>query len=158
MDSENEIKNDSQARIAVLRELIREGVAYNQEDLCKALKQKKFEVTQSTVSRDLRRIGAIKATNKDGEIVYKLSDDLQTTLPLTVSHSLGGLLMGLHANESMIVLHTAPGSASLVARHLDSMRVELGLIGTLAGDDTIFVAPASAKKIPSLMKRIKDEF
>lgn len=154
----SDIKNDSQARMGALRELIREGEAYTQDDLCKALKQKKFDVTQSTISRDLRRIGAIKSVNRDGEIVYKLPEEHQKTLPLTVSHSLGGLLLGIEANESLIVLHTAPSSASLVARHLDSMRAELGILGTIAGDDAIFVAPASAKKIPQLMKLIKEEF
>ncbi len=158
MQQEFDIKNDAHSRLVVLRELIREGSANNQEDLCKALKHKKFAVTQSTISRDLRRIGAIKIINKEGQTVYKLPDDHQATLPPTVSHSLGGLLMGLHSNESIIVLHTAPGSASLVARHLDSMRAELGIMGTIAGDDAIFVAPISAKKIPSLIKRIKDEF
>ena len=151
-------RNDSQERLMVLRELIREGSAYNQEDLCKLLKQKKFTVTQSTISRDLRRIGAVKIINKEGLTVYKLPDEHQMTLPLHVSHSLGGLLMGIEANESLIVLHTAPSSASLVARHLDSMRSELGILGTIAGDDAIFIAPISAKTIPALIKRIKEEF
>lgn len=158
MNESTELKNDSQARLSALRNLIREGEANTQEDLCKALKQKKFHVTQSTISRDLRRIGAMKTTNKDGETIYILSDDHHMSLPLNVSHSLGGLLVAIEANESMIILHTAPSSASLVARHLDSQRAELGILGTIAGDDTIFVAPASAKKIPALMKRIKDEF
>ncbi|MGZ3691972.1 MAG: arginine repressor [Pseudobdellovibrio sp.] len=158
METVSDLRNDSQARQAALRELIREGNAYNQEELCQALRQKKFDVTQSTVSRDLRRIGAIKTINKDGETIYKLPDDHQVTLPLTVSHSLGGLLLGIQGNESLIVLHTAPGSASLVARHLDSMRNELGILGTIAGDDAIFIAPLTAKKIPALIKRIKEEF
>lgn len=157
-ENKNELKNDSQERLMILRELIREGTGYNQEDFCKMLKQKKFDVTQSTISRDLRRIGAVKTTNKEGQIVYMLPEEHQLTLPLNVSHSLGGLLMGIQANESLIVLHTAPSSASLVARHLDSLREELGIMGTVAGDDTIFIAPTSAKKIPALIKRIKDEF
>ncbi|MEQ1722816.1 MAG: arginine repressor [Pseudobdellovibrio sp.] len=150
-----DLKNDSQARVNTLRDLIREGVACTQDELCKALKHKKYSVTQSTVSRDLRRIGAIKATNKEGKIIYKLPDELQTALPLTVSHTLGGLLIDIQANESMIVVHTAPGSASLVARHLDSSRAELGIMGTIAGDDAIFIAPISAKKIPAIIKKIK---
>lgn len=158
MESTDDLRNDSQERLMALRELIRAGAANNQEDLCKVLKLKKFKVTQSTISRDLRRIGAIKTINKEGQTVYKLPDDHQMTLPLNVSHSLGGLLMGIQSNESLIVLHTAPSSASLVARHLDSMRSELGIMGTVAGDDTIFIAPASEKKIPALIKRIKEEF
>lgn len=158
MSVTSEIKNESSTRLLALRDLIRDGEAYTQDDLCRVLKQKKFTVTQSTISRDLRRIGAVKAINKDGDTVYKLPDAPQMNLPLKVSHSLGGLLMGIEANESMIVLHTSPSSASLVARHLDSMREELGILGTIAGDDAIFIAPVSAKKISSIMKRIKDEF
>lgn len=157
MKSEND-KNDSDARLAVLRELIREGTAYTQEDFCKALKQRKFDVTQSTVSRDLRRIGAMKTINKDGETVYRLPDEHQAALPPQVSQRLGGLLVEITSNENLIVLHTAPGSASLVARHIDNMRAELGVLGTIAGDDTIFIAPESTKKISALMKSIKEEF
>lgn len=151
-------KNESQARLTVLRDLIREEIANTQENICKVLKQKKFDVTQSTISRDLRRIGAVKTTNKLGQTVYKLPSEHASTLPLTVSHSLGGLLIAIESNENLIVLHTAPSSASLVARHLDSMRSELGILGTIAGDDAIFIAPASVKKIPALIKRIKTEF
>lgn len=158
MELENTLRNDSQARINTLRELIREGVASNQEEFCKALKLKKFAVTQSTVSRDLRRIGAIKMVNKDGEIVYRLPEEQTNFLPPVVSQRLGGLLTNIQANENTIVVHTTPGSASLVARHIDNMRTELGVLGTIAGDDTIFVCPAQAKKIPFVIKKIKNEF
>lgn len=157
MDSKLELKTDAEARLEVLQQLLREGSASTQDELCRALKQKKFKVTQSTISRDLRRIGAIKTTNSDGETVYTLSG-ASVVLPPPVSHSLGHLILDIKANESMIVVHTSPGSASLVARHLDSMRAYLGTLGTIAGDDTIFIAPASAKQIPSLIKKIKEEF
>ena len=157
MDSKSDLKNESQNRLAVLSQLIREGKASNQEDLAKALKQKKFHVTQSTISRDLRRIGAVKTFTSDGDIIYKLPDD-PTILPPTVSHALGNMLIDIQYNESMIVLHTTPGSASLVARHFDSMRASLGILGTIAGDDTIFIAPASVKGMATLIKKIKEEF
>jgi transcriptional regulator of arginine metabolism len=157
VDSSNDLKSESQARLQVLRELLREGQASTQEDLGKALRQKKYDVTQSTISRDLRRIGAIKTNNAEGQVVYKLPEE-QFSLPLNVSHNLGGLLMDVQGNDSMIVLHTSPGSASLVARHIDSMRANLGILGTIAGDDTIFIAPVSTKRIPSLIKKIKEEF
>jgi transcriptional regulator of arginine metabolism len=157
METRTELKSDSQLRIDVLRGFLREGTASTQDDLCKALRQKKFDVTQSTVSRDLRRIGAIKTTDSEGQTVYRLPDE-NHVLPATVSHSLGGLLIDIQANENMIVLHTAPGSASLVARHLDSMRSSLGILGTLAGDDTIFIAPASSRHIGALIRKVKEEF
>ncbi len=149
--------NDTQERLAVLRLLIREGEASTQEELCDALRRKKFDVTQSTVSRDLRRIGAIKTTNAQSEVVYVMPED-HLGARTRVSTSLDGLLTEILANENTIVLHTTPGSASLVARHLDSMRSDLGVLGTIAGDDTIFVIPESARKISSVIKKIKDEF
>lgn len=151
-------KNDSKERLMVLRQLIRGGTASTQEELCEALMKEDFDVTQSTVSRDLRRIGAMKTTNSEGEIIYRLPEYNQGLPPHVVNHSLDGLLTDVQANENMIVLHTTPGSASLVARHLDSLRTNLGIIGTLAGDDTIFIVPVSVKKISNVVQKIKEEF
>lgn len=157
MSSPADFKNELQERLSVLRQLIREGEASTQEDLCDALNKKKFDITQSTVSRDLRRIGAIRTTNADGEIIYKMPEDHQP-LPPSVMVSLDGFITDIDYNESMIVIHTTAGSASLIARHLDSQKNELGVLGTLAGDDTIFIVPVSVKKISAVIQNIKNEF
>ncbi len=157
MGTPAENKKETQERQQVLRELIREGEASTQEDLCEALRRKKYDVTQSTVSRDLRRIGAVKTTNAEGEIVYVMPEDHQLLAP-RVHHSLEGLVTEIDANETLIVLHTTPGSASLVARHIDTLRSGLGVLGTIAGDDTILVVPETVKKIPALSRRIREEF
>ena len=57
----------------------------------------------------------------------------------------------------MIVVHTSPGSASLVARHLDAQLNDL-IIGTIAGDDAIFVAPANIKTIDKTLAAIQESF
>ncbi|MBK9323501.1 MAG: ArgR family transcriptional regulator [Bdellovibrionaceae bacterium] len=156
MQLNHEVKNDSQERLSILRQLIREGASSTQEDLVKALKRKKFDVNQSTISRDLRRIGAIKATNTNGEIVYRLSEEVPSpSQPL--GPSLAGLLIDIQANENLIVMQTTPGSASLMARHIDSHKDSLGVLGTIAGDDAVFIAPISTKQIPSVMKKIREE-
>lgn len=149
-------RNETQERQMVLRQLIREGEASTQEELCASLRKKDYDVTQSTVSRDLRRIGAIKVTNSEGEIVYRLPEDHSTSTRI-LNNDLGGLLMEIQSNESMIVLHTTPGSASLVARSLDAVRSQIGILGTIAGDDAIFVVPATTKKIGAVIKKIKEE-
>jgi transcriptional regulator of arginine metabolism len=156
MDLRPEARSDFQLRLEALRRLLREGEANTQEDLCKALFEKKFDVTQSTISRDLRRIGAIKATDSEGQTVYRLPDE-HYGLPSIVSHNLGGLLIDIQSNESMIVLHTSPGSASLVARQLDNLRSSIGILGTIAGDDTIFIAPISTRKMGAIIKKIREE-
>jgi transcriptional regulator of arginine metabolism len=155
MDLKKVGKSDFQLRLDVLRELLRDGDSRTQEDLCEALRKKRFDVTQSTVSRDLRKVGAVKTTDSNGQTIYRLPEEMHIRPP-TVSHNLGGLLIDIEANESMIVLHTSPGSASLVARHLDSMRSSLDILGTIAGDDTIFIAPTSSRLIKSIIKRIYD--
>lgn len=154
--SEQVSGNETQARLKSLKELIREGEPSTQDELVKALRKRDFDVTQSTVSRDLRRIGAVRSTNIDGDIVYLLADE-QKVLPPEVSEDLGVLVSDIDANESMIVMHTTAGAASLVARYLDSMRSYLEILGTLAGDDTIFIVPESTKKISKVMKMIKEE-
>ena len=154
---EGPVKSESQKRLLVLRQLIREGEASTQEELCLALRKKKFDVTQSTVSRDLRRIGAIKTTNAEDEIIYKLPEDHRMATR-RVEHDLTGLVVDVQSNENMIVIHTTPGSASLVATHLDSIREGLGILGTISGDDAIFVVPISVKKIASVIEKIKDEY
>lgn len=114
-----------------------------------------FEVTQSTISRDLRKIGAIKAVDASGSTVYRLAEDLGAG-PTVSQRSLKGHLVDIQHNGSMIVLHTTVGSASMVARHLDTIKPD-GVMGTLAGDDTIFVAPTSLKKIDAIVRTLTEE-
>lgn len=153
----SERSSETQERLMVLRALIREGEASTQEELCSALRRKKYDVTQSTVSRDLRRIGAVKATNAEGEIIYLLPEQHRVQIPRP-THDVSKLVVEIRSNESVIVIHTTPGSASLIAADLDRMRDTLGILGTLSGDDTIFVAPVSTKKIEKVEQRIKDEY
>lgn len=146
----------ARARLEALKKLLLEGSGGTQEELVEALLRKKFSVTQSTISRDLRRLGAIKVNTPEGKTVYRLSQE-QLSLPISNSNGLRDLLVSIDHNDAMIVIHTSPGSASLVARHLDMMKQTLGLLGTIAGDDTIFVAPAKSKKIQSTVDAIIEE-
>ncbi len=150
--------SEARARLETLKELLRQGESSTQEELCDALRRKKFDVTQSTISRDLRRLGAIKVPTPDGETSYKLPDE-QISLPVEISSGLKGLLKEIHHNGSMIVIHTTTGSAGLVAHHLDMVKPR-GILGTIAGDDTIFVAPASTstKEIQATLEEIVAEF
>lgn len=145
---------DSRARLNALRKLLVEGEISTQEELAEELARQKYQVTQSTISRDLRKLGAIKTFDPAGQIVYRLPDDVM--MPSVSKAGLKGLLIDIQHNGIMIVIHTTIGSASLVARHLDQVKPE-GIIGTMAGDDTIFVAPASIKKIEQTVKAIMEE-
>ena len=143
-------------RVNALRKLLEDGEISTQEELVEELRAQGFVVTQSTISRDLSRLQAVKTRDNSGRIVYRMSDDLPSNSPLPVT-DLKGLITSVEHNGYMIVIHTSPGSASLLARQLDQNRPE-GILGTIAGDDTIFVAPASAKVINKTIAAILGEF
>ena len=133
-------------RLQILKEILFEGSASTQDEIREALVKRKFPVTQSTVSRDLKRIGAIKTLDAEGRTVYRLGEDFTNApVPATFANSMKELVTDVTSNGMMIVVHTSPGSASLVARHIDSSMTG-DVRGPIAGEDTIFVAPADVKR------------
>ncbi|MEZ0392760.1 MAG: arginine repressor [Pseudobdellovibrionaceae bacterium] len=145
---------DPKQRQQLLRQLLIEGKSSTQEELADDLRRHNFDITQSTISRDLRKIGAIKTINSTGETVYRLSAEASSS-PALPSSSLKHLLLDIRHNGSLIVIHTSVGSASLVAAHFDRAKIG-GILGTIAGDDTIFVAPASPAQIEGIIREIRD--
>ena len=154
--STSESRSDAKDRLSALRGLLLEGKLSTQEELREELVRLKFDVTQSTVSRDLRRIGAIKVSDAEGRTIYRLAEESASPpVPAQMANSLRDLVLSIEENGFMIVVNTTPGSASLVARHLDSRR-DGNIMGTIAGDDTIFVAPGKGIKTTRLVQEIED--
>ncbi|MBY0516891.1 MAG: hypothetical protein K2P81_08290 [Bacteriovoracaceae bacterium] len=147
--------NPSQTRFAILRKLLAEGLASTQDEIREALEAAGHEVTQSTVSRDLRKLEAVKAIDSKGRTIYRLAEDSGAVI--TANGSLLDMILSVVHNETMIVMHTTPGSASLVARHLDHVRPG-GILGTIAGDDTIFIAPPKSSTIKKTIQDITESF
>lgn len=142
-------------RIEVIKELLALSEISTQEELAAELERRGYAATQSTISRELRKVGAIKAINASGDIVYRLPQQVMAIPTAIPTQRLSDMLMDIQHNGMLIVLHTTPGSASLVARYLDETKPE-GILGTIAGDDTIFVAPASARKIEATVAAITE--
>lgn len=153
----SKIASEPVQRLHLLRRLLEAGEIGTQEELVEELRRQKYTVTQSTISRDLRRLGAIKTVDQDGQTVYRLPDDPGIGAAMPPTSGLRNLLLNIQHNGALIVIHTTPGSASLVARQLDQTRPE-GMLGTLAGDDTIFVAPASQRMIEKTIQAIVAQF
>jgi transcriptional regulator of arginine metabolism len=143
-----------QSRLQALKALLEEAKTSTQDELREELERLKFSVTQSTISRDLRRIGAIRTIDSQGRVVYRLMPSENAPLPVGTGNSLQSLVHNIKSNGSIIVITTLPGSASLIARHLDHIK-PAGILGTIAGDDTIFVAPSSVTKIMSTIRSIE---
>lgn len=141
-------------RLQSLRRLLSAGENSTQEELRDDLEEEGFDVNQSTISRDLRKIGAIKTIDQKGRTVYRLTEGSSEK---NFGSSVPELILSIQHNDSIIVIETTPGSASLVARHLD-LRKPPGILGTIAGDDTIFVAPIKVKNINQTIEAIKQSF
>jgi transcriptional regulator of arginine metabolism len=133
-------------RREAIADLIRSRPLGSQEDLADALAKLGFTATQATVSRDLEQLGAVKV-RREGRLSYALADaPSQANGPTTLATVLRDWSRSIVAAGNLIVIKTPPGSAHLVGATLDGADLS-GVVGTICGDDTIFVAtrgPAQA--------------
>jgi transcriptional regulator of arginine metabolism len=145
-------KHPSSSLISALRALLLNDKVGTQEEIKTALAQQGFSLNQSKISRLLRKISAIKTTNDKGHIIYALPRE--PALPSAQS-SVAQLIVDIVANETLIIIHTNPGSAPLIGGLLDHQTQELEILGTVAGDDTLFVVPKSIARIDTTLKAVK---
>lgn len=128
----------------------------SQSDIVEQLKALGFSnVSQSKVSRMLTKFGAVRTRNALGEMVYCLPPELG--MP-TAKSPLKQLVYDVTHNSVMVVIRTSPGAAQLIARLLDSLGKKDGVLGTIAGDDTIFIAPADISKIDEVCRYVEELF
>ena len=134
-------KRDRQQQIL---SLIRAKPIGTQEDLRALLERAGMTATQSSVSRDLEELGVVKHHG-------------HYTLPRTNGVATRGLLSLDQAGDSLIIAHTVPGLASAVAVEIDAAAIA-EIVGTIAGEDTIFIAVRDVKSQRAAIKEIWDLF
>lgn len=138
------------------KSLLKKERLSSQGEIVEALQQAGFHnINQSKVSRMLSKSGAVRTRNAKREMVYCLPAELG--IPTTTS-PLKNLVVDIDHNESLIVIRTSPGAAQLIARLLDSIGKAEGILGTIAGDDTIFITPVNCKEIASTFNVVKKLF
>ncbi len=135
-------------------ELIRDNDIETQDKLVEMLNDEGFNVTQATISRDLRELRLTKVASENGGQKYALlhSDDVQVSERLARVFRDGVISMDYAQN--IIVIKTLNGMAMAVAAALDSMG-NSEVMGTIAGDDTIFCVVKTEQKAIKLMERLK---
>jgi transcriptional regulator of arginine metabolism len=129
---------DRRKRHLKILELISTRAIRTQEDLAVALAAEGWEVTQSSVSRDITALRLIKANG-----VYRRPSPAATPADPDERRIADGVLTIEPAGEALIVLHTPPGEENRVAVALDRLAWP-DVVGTIAGDDTIFLAVKDA--------------
>jgi transcriptional regulator of arginine metabolism len=103
----------------------------------------------------LSKFGAVRTRNAKQEMVYCLPAEMGVP---TAKSPLRQLVIDIMHNEMMIIIRTSPGAAQLIARLLDSLGTADGVLGTIAGDDTIFIAPAKISEIDVTLEKVKTLF
>ena len=133
------IKKD---RLEALRMIISSRELGSQDELLEALKEEGFQLTQATLSRDLKQLKVAKAATMRGNYVYVLPNDTmykRVTTPRTL-HEMMQVpgFQSIHFSGNMGVIKTRPGYASSIAYNIDNNHIN-EILGTIAGDDTIFI-------------------
>ena len=143
------------ARQQAIADVVRDRRLRTQRELVTALKDKGFRVTQATVSRDIGEMGLVKV-RVEGARVYALPS-VAAAVELGGEQRLRQLLSDLpidvRASGSMLVIRAVPGTAHAIAAALD--RAEWNdVLGTIAGDDTLFVACTDEAGLRRVRKRL----
>lgn len=130
------------SRLDALRMIISSREMGSQEELLQALHKEGFELTQATLSRDLKQLKVAKAASMSGNYVYVLPNQtmykrVSTPVQIREMMTVPGFI-SIQFSGNMAVIKTRPGYASSIAYNIDSSNIPI-IIGTIAGDDTIFM-------------------
>lgn len=135
--------------------LITEYDIGTQEELAYRLGNAGFEVTQATISRDIRELKLSKVSTKDRGQKYAAFHREEGVLDSKYSRVLKEGLSSIGRAESLVVVRTVAGMAMAVAAALDAMKMD-EIVGTIAGDDTIMMAVRTKEDTGLVMKKIEE--
>lgn len=139
-------------RHQLIRQIIEVQNIETQEDLARALLEHGYNVTQATVSRDIKEMMLVKVPNVRGGYSYAFPRERAHVLtPEKLERTLRDSVLNVRMGGNLVVLHTLPGTAQGVAFVIDSMKWP-GVLGTVAGDDTIFTAVDRPENAPEFIR------
>ena len=142
-------------RHARIKDILQNAVIETQEDLAEALREQHIEVTQATVSRDIKELMLIKVPTGDGR--YRYAYPMEKNLVFSknrMSRMFQDSVIGLDYSENIIVVKTLPGTANAVASTLDYAKWP-EIIGTVAGDDNILVVIKPIEAVEQIIKKLE---
>lgn len=125
-----------------------------QEELIDMLRSEGFNVTQATVSRDIRELKLTKVTAENGKYKYVLPGVKKAMAQSHVFSTISASVISVECAMNIVVIKTYPGMAPAVAAGLDSHSIG-GVVGCIAGDDTIFVAVDSIENANNAKREIR---
>lgn len=138
-----------------LLKILHQGHASTQQEFVAALRDAGHDVTQATVSRDLHELGAIKIRVGD-QVAYRFPDQLRSAAaPVddrTLLRELASYAIDVRVAGTLVIVITLPGHAAAIARAIDLSSPD-GVVGTIAGDDTVFAATPDVAAARAIARR-----
>lgn len=135
----------------LIRRILQEQDVASQDDLARILAERGVPSTQATLSRDLRDLNIVRRMGPDGRPVYRA--DRNSVYLEALRRVVGMEVLSVAHNGGMVVVRTLAGRAEGVAGFLDNSGQD-NILGTVAGDDTVFVAPRDTSRIQQLVDDI----
>ena len=145
------------AREQAISEIVDDGVVSNQTTLVDLLRERGFEVTQATVSRDIKRLGLIKRPARHGGYRYAAPGTASPSAQRTqrqLRSACEEFVTKIEIGHSILVLKTLNGRANAVAVALDECHLP-EVVGTLAGDDTILIVARDGRDRGKLIQMLE---
>ena len=140
-------------RHAMILNLIETTNVETQEELADMLKQRGICVTQATMSRDIKELRLIKVLAENGGYKYATVDKAEAGMKERFVRIFGDSVVGINTSANLVIVKTLSGSANAAAEAVDSMHWN-DIVGTMAGDNTIFIAARDEKAVPDIVKRL----
>ncbi|MGA9287374.1 MAG: transcriptional regulator ArgR [Anaerobacillus sp.] len=146
--------NKGQRHIKI-REMIANQDVETQDELVYCLKSAGFNVTQATVSRDIKELHLVKVPTIDGRYKYSLPADQRFNPLQKLKRTLTDAFISIDHADHLIVMKTLPGNANAIGALIDNLDWE-EIMGNISGDDTILIICKSAEDAPMLSQRFID--
>ena len=142
-------------RQSAILDVVEHEAVRSQEQLRQRLSSRGFEVTQATLSRDIKELGLLKRSS-DGAYQPSGVDATSSASALdAMGRALAEYLVSIEGVQQLIVLRTGPGQAQLLGLAIDRARLS-EVVGTIAGDDTILIIARDAKTAQAVVKQFQD--
>jgi transcriptional regulator of arginine metabolism len=139
---ETKMKN-YEKRLRLIREILQREKVKSEKELQELLLRNHIKVTQATIARDFKKLNVVKVRDENG-FYYTILKEEKENLGSSLKIAFKNFVKGIDSEENLILIFTSPGNASGVANIIDSMHIE-GVVGTVAGDDTILVVTRKEK-------------
>ncbi|HHY77558.1 MAG TPA: arginine repressor [Clostridiales bacterium] len=142
------------SRHAKILEIIENNIVETQEELADLLKKSGINVTQATVSRDIKELRLVKVLTEDGRYKYAAMKEQDSQLNERLYKVFAESVLTIDYTGNIIVIKTFPGAANAAAEALDALDLK-EVVGTVAGDNTIFVLIRHEENVIPVMERFK---